>query len=121
MLKYDFSVVICTQNRGEELAQTLSSLVESDLPQFKGEVLIIDNGSTSANQAIYQGLVKEHPLFHNHFTSISGLSHARNLGLQFAQGQYVCFFDDKIQEVHYNNYPRSTYVAFRKTALNQVK
>lgn len=159
------------------MAQTLSSLVESELPQFKGEVLIIDNGSTSANQAIHQGLVKEHPLFNYHFTSISGLSHARNLGLKLAQGQYVCFFDDdaiihpgwfeaafqfflhhpcagaiggkihlqgkedflnslspiqklmlsafdlgeEVQELHYNNYPRGTHIAFRTAALNQEK
>jgi glycosyltransferase involved in cell wall biosynthesis len=177
MLNYDFSVVICTQNRGKELAQTLSSLVKTDLPQFKTEVLIIDNGSTSANQTIHRGLAKDRPLFHYHFTPVSGLSHARNLGLQFAQGQFVCFFDDdaiihpgwfeaaacffhhhphagaiggkihlqgdqdfmdrlnpiqklmlsafdlgdEVQELHYNNYPRGTHIAFRKTALEQVE
>lgn len=176
MWKYDFSILICTQNRGEALSQTLSSLAESDHRQFNVEVLVIDNGSTLANQAIHQGLVKERPLFHYHFSPIIGLSHARNLGLKLAQGQYVCFFDDdaiihpswlneasrffhhhphagaiggkihlqgdqdfmdrlnpiqklmlsafdlgdEVQELHYNNYPRGTHIAFRSSALNQV-
>jgi GT2 family glycosyltransferase len=76
------------------LTPTLLSLVGSNLQQFKSEVWIIDNGSTLSNQTVHQKLAREHSYFRYYYTPISGLSHARNIGLKLAQGQYICFFDD---------------------------
>ena len=45
----DFSIVICTRNRAQDLAATLRSLTRLQIPEGRsGEVVVVDNGSTDA-------------------------------------------------------------------------
>ncbi len=81
------SVVICTYNGSETIAETLSRLQEVDYPDF--EVIVVDDGSTDGTSEIVVGyparLIR---------TANRGLSSARNTGLKQAEGEIVVYLDD---------------------------
>ena len=90
------SVVISTYNRREVLlSQCLPSLLQQDLPPDQYEVIVIVDGSTDGTGSALRELrpacslrIVEQPN--------SGLSRARNIGIQMARGELVMFIDDDI-------------------------
>ena len=81
------SVVVCTRNGAKTLRDCLSGLLELDYPDF--EVLVVDDGSTDATTAIASAFP-----FRVISSGGSGLSDARNLGLQASTGEIVAYLDD---------------------------
>ena len=86
------SVVICTRNRAQVVADAIRSLVSPKRPDTLFEIVVVDNGSVDETAAVVRSLnvtglryVAEDAL---------GLSRARNTGWQAAQGQIVAFLDD---------------------------
>lgn len=57
------------------------------------EVLLIDDGSEAAIGSFCSEYVKEHPAFRYLYKENGGVSSARNLGIQEAQGKYLTFVD----------------------------
>ncbi len=90
------SVVISTYNRREALlSQCLPAILHQDLPADQYEVIVIVDGSTDGTGPALRELrpacalrILEQPN--------SGLSRARNTGIQMARGELVMFIDDDI-------------------------
>jgi GT2 family glycosyltransferase len=82
------SIVIPTRNRPEMLGTTLRSIDAQTYPAID-VVIVNDAGSDIA------AVVARHPRAQLHEApEQGGPSRARNIGLRFARGEYVLFFDD---------------------------
>ena len=81
------SVVVCSYNGARTIGETLAALENLDYPDY--EVLVVDDGSSDATSTIASkyavSLIR---------TENSGLSVARNRGLQAATGEIVAYIDD---------------------------
>jgi glucosyl-dolichyl phosphate glucuronosyltransferase len=89
-----FSVIVCTYNRANMLADVLSDLARQEIPSKDYEVLVIDNGSTDQTALVAKRFCEHYTNFQCFCEVEVGLSHARNRGFQVAQGKYVGFTDD---------------------------
>jgi GT2 family glycosyltransferase len=81
------SVVVCSCNGAQTVAQTLAALEDMEYPDY--ETIVIDDGSTDQTSAIASK--------HNVrliCTENRGLSVARNLGLKAATGEIIAYIDD---------------------------
>jgi O-antigen biosynthesis protein len=80
------SVVVCAYHAQDTIEECLHSLIELNYPNY--EVLVVDDGSTDATAQI----ARRFPvrlLSSDHV----GLSGARNMGLEQAQGEFVAYID----------------------------
>lgn len=84
-----FSLILCTVNREKEVVAFLNSLLEQLYKDF--EVLVVDQND---NNIIKNILEKYSSLKLIYLKSELGLSKARNIGLQKATGDIICFPDD---------------------------
>ena len=85
------SVVICTRDRPEQLAQCLRSL--QDLSRSPHQILVVDNAPTS--DATRQ-LVAQMPDIQYVLEPQPGLSVARNTGIRHITGDIIAFTDDDV-------------------------
>ena len=82
------SVVVPTYNRRELLKRALLSVFsQTSLP---AEVTVIDDGSTDKTGAMIR---KEFPQVNYYYQENSGVSVARNLGIQQSTGDWLAFLD----------------------------
>jgi len=99
------SVVICSYNGSRTIREGLESLRGIKYPKF--EVIVVDDGSTDATAAIAGEydvrLIR---------TANSGLSAARNVGWQNANGEIVAYLDDDAApDPHWLHYLASAFMA----------
>ena len=87
------SVVICTYNRADCLADAVRSVVAQEAP-FPFEVMVVDNNSTDGTRGLVGELQQEFPNLRYVFEGEQGLSRARNRGLQESDAEIVAFIDD---------------------------
>ena len=85
------SVVICTRDRPEQLAQCLRAL--QNLSQPPHQILVVDNAPTS--DATRQ-LVAQMPDIQYVLEPRPGLSVARNTGIRHSTGDLIAFTDDDV-------------------------
>ncbi|RYP99405.1 glycosyltransferase family 2 protein [Bifidobacterium pseudolongum] len=88
--KVVLSVIVPVHNVERFLPRLFRSLEQQDLHQ--AEVLFVDDGSTDAS-GILLDEVKHHDHFRVKHQRNEGVAAARNLALDMAQGDYVCFVD----------------------------
>lgn len=88
------SIVICTYNRPDLVAQVLSTLAEQDAPAQAYEALVIDNASPGDIAAAVRPFAGRIPGLRCIREEQVGLSHARNSGYREARGEYVAYVDD---------------------------
>lgn len=86
------SVIICTHNRVDYLAKAIKSLLCQTLPKQYFEIIVVDNCSTDATNAVVEQFCAEGVQYV--FEPQLGLSHARNTGWQHSQGKYIAYLDD---------------------------
>lgn len=87
------SVIICTRNRAEMLAETIDSILAGTM--VPAELIVVDQ-SRSPNEAwAHRPLVGASELRYL-WTQSVGLSRARNIGLAAAQHDLVVFTDDDV-------------------------
>lgn len=90
------TVVICTRNRAQSLAQTLSSVAEAAKEVADPfEVLIVDNGSTDDTHKTVESFAHHLPI-RRVVEDEAGLSNARNCAIENARGQYFVWTDDDV-------------------------
>lgn len=90
------SLIIATYNRSEQLLTTLGSVAEQTHPTAEWECIVVDNNSTDNTASVVECFAKEHPELNliYRFVGEQGLSHARNGGIDAAQGEILAFVDD---------------------------
>lgn len=87
------SVIIPTHDGVRFLAECLASLQMQTLDEI--EVLCIDDASTDATCALCELFAEDYrPLRLIRLPENRGVSHARNIGIREASGEYVAFIDD---------------------------
>jgi len=90
------SVVICTWNRCELLRQTLERMTQLRVPAgIEWEVLVVNNSSTDATEAISRSFEQRLPLRYL-FEPKKGKSNALNLALGAVTGAYLLYTDDDV-------------------------
>lgn len=90
------SVIICTYNREKYLPGLLESIANNTLVYSQYELIVVDNNSTDSTAELYKAFAANHPKFNARYVleTEQGLSHARNRGIQEAQGEVVVYVDD---------------------------
>lgn len=90
------SVIIPIYRPKAYLWECLNSLRAQTLPASQWEVVMILNGDEQPYRADIEAYMKQYPAYSWTllYSAQAGVSHARNLGLQAAQGHYICFIDD---------------------------
>lgn len=88
------SVVVCTYNRSDLLAQVLETLCAQAVDPTTYEVIVVDNNSKDDTAAVTAKFAAQYPNVRYCFEASPGASFARNRGWQEARGQYVAYTDD---------------------------
>ncbi len=92
------TLIVCTYNRCESLAQTLRSIASSVLPDsVEWEVLVADNNSSDATHEVVEEFCRKYgPRFRYLFEKQQGKSHATNAAIREARGDILVFTDDDV-------------------------
>lgn len=85
------SIIIPVYNKIRYLAAILQQVKEQSFADF--ECLIIDDGSSDGSGAVCDAFEAEDQRFRVFHIPNGGVSHARNMGLDAAQGEYITFID----------------------------
>lgn len=106
MEKYKVSVIVPAYNSAQFIAQTLDNLLAQSLKEI--EIVVVNDGSSDNTEEI----IREYERKYDNIKCVSqengGVSSARNHGLEYATGKYVCFqdaddmYDEKALEAFYN-------------------
>lgn len=93
------SIVVPIYNSDKYLYRCLNSIYHQTFEDF--EVIMIDDGSTDDSATICQNFAEKDNRFHYHYTQNRGPSHAKNLGISKAEGDYLMFMDsdDEILDI----------------------
>jgi len=90
-----FSLVICSRNRATQLAAMLDRLDAGDLARGPVEVNLVDSASTDATHDVMRAYKEKSGLPVNIARAVhSGLSLARNTGVNISTGEVIVFTDD---------------------------
>jgi glucosyl-dolichyl phosphate glucuronosyltransferase len=94
----DISVILCTYNRSQSLANALASIAAQELPaSISWEVLIVDNKSHDRTRTVIEQFCREYPArFRYLFEPQPGKSFALNMGIREAGGDILAFVDDDV-------------------------
>ena len=92
--------IVPVYNTERYLERCLSSIIAQGLSDDVYEVLVVDDGSTDGSRNQIAAFTLLHPQVHLIIQENAGVSAARNLALDQAQGRYVQFVDsdDYLQE-----------------------
>ncbi len=86
------SVVMPCLNSERTIEQSIVSVLAQDYKNI--ELIVVDDGSSDESMSIvekFSAIDKRIVLLRN--KGMHGVSYARNLGLDFASGKYICFLD----------------------------
>lgn len=118
----EISVVIPTYNRDNLIQRLFECLKKQTFQNF--ECILVDDGSTDNTAEVCDSIARDDNRFIVKHIRHSGVSHARNLGLNLATGRYLTFIDsddvvpdDYLEKLYYNiNYFNSDIVvgSFRR-------
>src|SRR5579859_2336654 len=88
------SAIVCTYNRYEDLADSLTSLTEQTLPRDRYEIIVVDNSSDVKSQKSFWRRNRTRFDAIVDIQAEPGLSRARNVGIRRASAPIVAFCDD---------------------------
>lgn len=89
------SVVVPTYNSSNFIFGTISSIVVPD--DIYIEIIIIDDGSTDNTLEVLNQYYEFNQMVKIISVSNGGVSKARNIGIENAQGEFICFLDSDDQ------------------------
>ena len=92
------SVILCTYNRCQSLAEALDRVAAQTLPEtVDWDVLVVDNNSCDQTREVVEGLCFRYPgRFRYLFEPQQGKSYALNTGIREARGDVLAFMDDDV-------------------------
>lgn len=96
----DVSVVICTRDRPDDLAETLKSLSATSISnreKWVGELLVVDNGTSDRTEKVVASF--DHPWLAVRYVRepVPGLATARNRAIRETTGAVILFTDDDMR------------------------
>ena len=87
-----FSIIVPCYNAASSIEHTLLAVSQQTFKDF--EVIVINDGSEDLSLQLINKFISKDPRFKLlNLTQNQGLSHARNLGLDYSSGKYICFLD----------------------------
>lgn len=92
--KLKVSVIIPSYKPEGYLSECINSVIHQTLDSDVFEVLIILNGPKEPFYSWIEQLILPYENFRLLYETKSGVSNARNIGIQSAVGEYICFIDD---------------------------
>ncbi|NOR71689.1 MAG: glycosyltransferase [Methylomarinum sp.] len=96
MSKLKISIAICTWNRADSLKETLTRLVQLNIPkEVNLNVIVVNNNSTDHTDEVIESFKKLLPITHV-FEKKPGVSNARNKAVEVASGDYILWTDDDV-------------------------
>src|SRR4051812_25103238 len=92
------TVLLCTYNRCNSLAEALKSAAKLALQPFiDWEVLVIDNNSSDRTREVIEDFCNRYPgRFRYLFEAQQGKSYALNSGIRESSGDILAFMDDDV-------------------------
>ena len=98
--KVQYSIVVPTYNRAEQLKQCIEALeTQPAVKALEGEILIIDDASADNTQIAMRELIRSTTHSMIRYVRLKrncGPGYARNVGILLARGEYICFTDDDV-------------------------
>lgn len=85
--------IVPAYNAEKTLGSCISSILSQGLDSNDFEVIIVNDGSTDNTVILGQKYDDAYPNIHLKSQENQGLSVARNVGISFASGEYICFVD----------------------------
>lgn len=93
MGKYRFSIIVPVYNVQDCLERCMDSLLHQEQMEKKAEILLIDDGSDDGSGPLCDRYAERFPQVRTWHKKNGGLSSARNLGIEKANGDYILFVD----------------------------
>lgn len=93
----EISIIIPSYQPDKYIYECIQSLINQSLSEEKYEIILVLNGCNEPyNSQINKFIRSLQPQINILFiqTNIKGVSNARNIGLEHANGKYICFIDD---------------------------
>jgi glycosyltransferase involved in cell wall biosynthesis len=90
------SVVVCSHNRADSLAETLAALKSQVTKNILWEIIVVDNNSTDHTKSTVESAKSDTVSIVYAFEPNQGLSYARNTGISLAKGDIIIFTDDDV-------------------------
>ena len=84
------SIIMPTYNRAHILPRAIESVLNQSYQNF--ELIIIDDGSSDDTYRVMKSY-KDQRIRYIRYTENYGQSHARNVGINMAKGEYIAFLD----------------------------
>ena len=91
MIKPKVSVIVPVYNSEKTIAKCLDSILSQDYTDF--ECIVVNDGSTDDTDAICQSFNDRFEKIKYIKTANCGVSHARNVGIDVAKGDFLIFVD----------------------------
>lgn len=86
-----FSIIIPVYNVATALPKCLQSVLNQRFLDY--EVLVVDDGSTDGSDKVCDEFSRQSSKFRVYHKQNGGASSARNMGLEYAKGEWICFID----------------------------
>lgn len=86
------SIIIPNYNNDRFLLQCVNSVIEQSYEKL--EIIIVDDASVDQSKSIIQELMRRDQRVRAIYLEMNGgVSHARNIGIEYAKGTYITFLD----------------------------
>ena len=110
------SIIMPVYNKQNYIRRSLDSVLNQDFSDF--ELIAVDDGSTDDSLQILKEYQAEDQRIKIIHTDNHGVSHARNTGLDRAEGEYLTFVDadDELRQ----GYLKSLYGAIKQSGADMV-
>jgi len=86
------SIVIPTHNRKQKLIRLINSILESDYPKDKLEIIVVDDASTDGTYEEIKKMFPQVKIIRNEKRKFVAAS--RNIGFKNSKGEFIFFIDD---------------------------
>ena len=87
----DISVVVPVYNTEKYLRKCIDSIINQQ--NVSKEIILVDDGSTDSSGRLCEEYTSKYPYIQTIHINNSGPATAKNVGLEFAKGEYVSFTD----------------------------
>ena len=91
--KYDFTIIMAVYQVQEFLAEAVDSVIAQDYPFERVQIILVDDGSTDRSGEIGDEYAAKYPNILSLHKENGRQASARNLGLQYAEGEIINFMD----------------------------